>query len=112
MGFIDVDGRQVEVDEKGFLTDFGDWSEKVAETLAKDDGLELGRLQWEAIHFMRAFYSEYEVIPSRRHIVKAIESKLHRRASIRKTIDELFPGEGCKQACRLAGLPEYYCHSC
>jgi sulfur relay (sulfurtransferase) DsrC/TusE family protein len=30
----------------------------------------------------------------------------------KQTLREIFPMGGCKHACRLAGLPESYCHSC
>jgi tRNA 2-thiouridine synthesizing protein E len=112
MAHLDVGGRNIELNEKGYLVNFGDWSEKVAEALAKEEGISLEHCHWEAIRFMREFYSEYEVIPSPRNIIKAIGSKLTRGACTRKVVDELFPDGGCKQACRLAGLPQYYCHSC
>jgi tRNA 2-thiouridine synthesizing protein E len=46
-------------------------------------------------------------------VIKAVGEKLIQNARCtRKALEALFPQGGCKQACRIAGLPDYYCHSC
>ena len=112
MGYIHLGARNIELNKDGYLVKFDEWDEKVAEALAKEDGLALEHCHWEVIRFMREFYGEYEVNPSPRNVIKAIGNKLTRGRCTKKTLDEMFPNGGCKQACRLAGLPHYYCLSC
>ena len=112
MTHIDVGGRSIELSNKGFLVCVDEWSETVAETLAQEEGVALEDCHWQVIRFMREFYAEYEVNPSPRNIIKAIGNHLTTGKCTRKVFDELFPDGGCKQACRIAGLPNYYCHSC
>jgi tRNA 2-thiouridine synthesizing protein E len=50
---IEVEGKVLELDEDGFLQDWEQWDEKVAEALAKDerfgDPIELTDEHWEII---------------------------------------------------------------
>ena len=67
----------------------------------------------EKIGFLRDYYRKYETSPSPRVVVGGIGHKLTLNAPCtRKTLEALFPQGGCKQACRIAGLPDYYCHAC
>lgn len=113
MKTIQVDGKQIELNDEGYLANFDDWDEDVARILAQEDSLTLAHCHWEVIRFMRGFYAEYNVNPSPRIVIKTIGEKLiaEKKCSI-KVLDELFPHGGCKQVCRIAGLPHYYCHSC
>ena len=112
METISVDGRELEFNQFGFLVDFDDWDEEVAKSLAKIDNLELTKCHWVAINFMREFYSEFQVAPSKRNLIKAVGDQIDEQGCTRKKLERLFPLGGCKQACRFAGLPESYCRSC
>jgi len=109
---IQVGNKQIPVNHKGYLINFDDWSKDVSKAMAKNDHLELKECHWEAINFLREFYREYEVPPSPRTVIKAIGDKINSWGCTNKDFENAFPLGGCKQACRLAGLPSHYCHSC
>ena len=112
MQAIEIAGHSIVLNEKGYLRNFEDWSEDLARALAQEDNLELGECHWAAIHFMREYFSTYGVHPSPRTMIKEVGSKLSPYKCTRSTIEELFPKGGCKHACRLAGLPDHFCHGC
>ena len=109
---LQVGEKQVAVNHKGYLINFDAWNEDFAKTVAERDHLKLKKCHWEAINFLRNFYREYEVPPSPRIIIKAIGDKINSWGCTNKDLEKAFPLGGCKQACRLAGLPYHYCHVC
>lgn len=109
---IEVAGRQIQVNQDGYLINFEDWSEDVAMTMAEIDRLELTDCHWAAINFLRDYFNEYEVPPSPRVVIKQVGNKIDAWGCTNKTLEQAFPQGGCKHACRLAGLPSYYCHAC
>ena len=106
MATISVGGKDVEVDEEGYLVNLGDWNEEIAKTLSEQDGLELKESHWEVIHFLREYYDEYQIAPAVRVLTKAIGKKLGKEKGNSKYLYELFPYGPAKQACRFAGLPK------
>ena len=109
---IEVGGKQVAVNNKGYLINFDDWDEDFAKTVAELEHLDLTECHWEAFNFLRDFYREYEVAPHPRAVAKAIGEKIDSWGCTSKEFENAFPLGGCELACRLAGLPFYYCHSC
>lgn len=101
MPFIDVNGKKLEVNEEGFLSDPGQWNEQIGLRLAQmEEGLEiLTPDHWQVIHFIRNHYLENNMAPMVRSICKSTGFKL-------KYIYELFPSGPAKGACKLAGLPK------
>ena len=98
---------------KGFLNDFSSWSRDLAIAYAESENLELTECHWSVIEFLRDYYVAYEVNPSARIIKKNLSEKLNAAAPCtRHKLGTLFPNGGCKQACRIAGLPDYICQSC
>ncbi len=112
MQTLQVNGRYVELNDKGYLLHFEDWNKSVAEAMARTDELPLTHCHWIAIEFMRDFYRKYEVPPSARSLIKAVGEQISEHGCSKRTIDKIFPKGGCQHACRLAGLPDAYCHSC
>jgi tRNA 2-thiouridine synthesizing protein E len=106
MATIDVSGKQVEVDEEGYLVNLGEWNEDVAKVLSAQDNLDLTESHWEVIHFLREYYDEYQIAPAVRVLTKAIGKKLGKEKGNSKYLYELFPYGPAKQACRFAGLPK------
>ena len=111
-GVIEVGEREILVNKDGYLINFDDWDENVAKTMAEIDHLELTDCHWAAINFLREYFSEYEVPPSPRVVIKKVGDKINAWGCTNKTLEQAFPLGGCKHACRLAGLPSYYCHAC
>ena len=109
---LQAGNTQVAINAEGYLENFDDWNEDVAKTMSEIDHLELSDCHWEVINFMRKFYREFEVIPHPRTIIKAIGDKISSWGCTKKDFENAFPKGGCKQACRIAGLPLHYCHSC
>ena len=58
------------LDAEGYLTDPADWTEAVAEDLARREGILLGEEHWSAIRFMRAWLEERQVAPDVRHVIR------------------------------------------
>jgi dissimilatory sulfite reductase related protein len=103
---IEVNGKSVETDEEGYLTNLNDWDRDVAQVLAKQDDLTLTESHWEVIDFLREYYEEYQIAPAVRVLTKAIGKKLGADKGNSKYLYDLFPYGPAKQACRFAGLPK------
>jgi len=103
---IEVNGKTVDLDEEGYLTDLKDWNEDVAKVLASQDEIELTDSHWEVVKFLRDYYDEYQIAPAVRVLTKAIGKKLGKDKGNSKYLYELFPYGPAKQACRFAGLPK------
>ncbi len=98
-------GKQVELDEDGYLTNLDDWSEDVAKALADEDKLELTDAHWEVIHFLRDYYQQYQIAPMIKILVNEIKKKMGADTEESKYLYQLFPHGPAKQAFRYAGLP-------
>lgn len=106
MPTIEVNGKTIEVDEEGYLVNLSDWSEEVAEFLAKEEKVEMTPNHWEVVNFLREYYNEYQIAPAIRVLTKAIAKKLGPDKGNNKYLYELFPYGPAKQACKIAGLPK------
>ncbi len=106
MATIEVNGKQLEVDEEGYLADLNDWVPEVAEVMSKAEDAELTDAHWEVINFLREYYEEYQIAPAVRVLTKAIGKKLGKDKGNSKYLYELFPYGPGKQACKYAGLPK------
>ena len=63
MATLDIGGKQVELDDDGYLVDLEQWDKAVAEALSKEDDLELTEAHWEVINFLRDYYEKYQIAP-------------------------------------------------
>lgn len=114
MSAIPLAGHDIQLNRRGFLADFGTWNRDVARTLAAAEGLTLRDEHWILLDFLRDYYSRHGFAPSSRVILREIGEQLAwpGHPARRRDLEALFPDGGCKQACRLAGLPDYFCHAC
>ena len=53
---ININGKEVETTDTGFLVDIEDWSEDVARAMAQQDGLEMTDRHWDVINYLRDEY--------------------------------------------------------
>ncbi|HTT12391.1 MAG TPA: TusE/DsrC/DsvC family sulfur relay protein [Burkholderiaceae bacterium] len=106
MSTLDVNGKAIEVDEEGYLVNLGDWSEDVANFIAKQEGLDMSENHWEVVNFLRKYYEEYQIAPAVRVLTKAIGKTLGPDKGNSQYLYELFPYGPAKQACKIAGLPK------
>jgi tRNA 2-thiouridine synthesizing protein E len=94
-----IGGKEVLLDAEGFLVNPEDWTEKVAEELARAAGLpRLTEVQWQIVLFLRTFYLANGRAPLNRDIRRETGMNL-------LEVERLFPGGIRHGARRLAGLP-------
>ncbi|MCP5279889.1 MAG: TusE/DsrC/DsvC family sulfur relay protein [Thiobacillus sp.] len=106
MATVNIAGKDVDVDEEGYLTNLADWNRDVAEYLAKEEKVDMTDAHWEVIDFLREYYDEYQIAPAIRVLTKAIGKKLGPDKGNNKYLYELFPYGPAKQACKIGGLPK------
>ena len=103
---LEIDGKNYETDEEGYLANLNDWKPELAEAMAKADDADLGKYHWEVINFLREYYEEYQIAPAVRVLTKAIGKRLGKDKGNSKYLYQLFPYGPAKQACKYAGLPK------
>ncbi|MGA2989918.1 MAG: TusE/DsrC/DsvC family sulfur relay protein [Candidatus Korobacteraceae bacterium] len=100
MPIFEVNGRQYQVDEDGFLENPEIWSKDVALDFATSEGVaELTEAHWKVINMLRNHYLQFGIAPMIRKLCKETGFKLNE-------IYQLFPSGPAKGACKLAGLPK------
>jgi len=103
---VEFNGKQIEVDSEGYLKNRDDWSEALAEAIARLEGITLSDAHWEVVRFVRAFYLEYNTSPAIRMLVKAMGQKYGEEKGNSRYLFRLFPDGPAKQATKIAGLPK------
>ncbi len=101
---LEVNGKSIETDGNGNLTDPHSWNEDVARALAAEDSIELTQEHWDVINYLRTEYTENNEQPMERAINKGM-SKVWGRKVTSKDLYELFPLAPSKQGNKIAGLP-------
>ncbi len=105
ISLITVSGREISLDEEGFLFDPEQWDEEVAKFLAEQEGVELTDTHWNIIRFMRDFLDEHGVAADARFAIRHLAKlELCDKKTARKHLFELFPYGYVKQACKIAGM--------
>ncbi|HYG85545.1 MAG TPA: TusE/DsrC/DsvC family sulfur relay protein [Azospirillum sp.] len=102
----ELNGKTIDHDEEGYLTDLGLWSEDLANMIAEKEGVPMTPEHWEVVNFLREYYAEYQIAPAIRVLTKALTKKLGADKGSNKYLYELFPYGPAKQACKIAGLPK------
>jgi TusE/DsrC/DsvC family sulfur relay protein len=108
---ITVNGKIIELDEEGFLTNLEDWDEEVAAELATSEGIEMTTERSLLVHKARNHYLEKQNTPSTREIINMVaedmdQDPIEGRRSIDKHLYLLFPHGPDKQLAKIAGLPK------
>lgn len=102
---LTVGDQEITVDEQGFLSDPEDWNERVAEELARRQGIKLTDAHWGVLRFMREFLAEHGVAADARFVFRFLEAQGNAgSASGRERFFELFPYGYVGQACKIAGM--------
>jgi TusE/DsrC/DsvC family sulfur relay protein len=100
MSVTQLGGKNLEIDEDGFIQDPNAWDENVAADLAKTEGVEkLTDEHWKLVNYLRNYYLEFGIAPMIRKLCKETGFKLNK-------VYELFPSGPAKGACKVAGLPK------
>ena len=106
MASIEVNGKTIELDDNGNLTNPSDWDEDVARALAAADDTmsELTDEHFDVIKYLRSKYFDDNEQPMERVINKEM-GKIWGKKLSSKDLYRLFPGAPSKQGNRIAGLP-------
>ena len=101
---LEVNGKSIETDGNGNLTDPNAWDEDVAKALAAEDGIELTQEHFDVINYLRSEYLDNNEQPMERAINKGT-SKIWGKKVSSKDLYILFPLAPSKQGNKIAGLP-------
>jgi TusE/DsrC/DsvC family sulfur relay protein len=99
MPTIEIAGKQVNVNDEGFLTVYEEWNEEIAKVLAAQIEIELTPRHWEVIHFLREDYKKEGESSTSRHTQTAGGFPI-------KEQFVLFPKKPAKKMTYIAGLPK------
>lgn len=99
------DGREIAVDDKGYLVDQSRWDREVAEFMARRDGIELNADHFAVIGIFQDYHRRFEIEPPMRALVKLARERLGPDKGNSRYLYRLFPQGPTTQACRYAGLP-------
>ncbi len=100
MPMTTLGGKEIEIDEDGFIQDPEAWDENVAKDLAKTEEVEeMTEEHWKLVNYLRDYYMKFQIAPMIRKLCKETGLDL-------KKIYELFPSGPAKGACKVAGLPK------
>ncbi len=103
---LEVEGKTVETTDNGYLVNLEDWSEAVAEAIAKVEGIELTQQHWDIIHYLREeHFDNGGNEPNERTILKDMGKKWGSKPTS-KDMYTLFPAMPSKQGRMIAGLPQ------
>ncbi|HJN25910.1 MAG TPA: TusE/DsrC/DsvC family sulfur relay protein [Rhodospirillales bacterium] len=102
----ELNGKNFDADEEGYLIDIASWNEELAGLIAVDEEIDMTDEHWEVVNFLREYYNEYQIAPAVRVLVKAVKKRLGAEKGSNKYLYELFPYGPAKQACKIAGLPK------
>ena len=94
-----IAGRDIHVDDDGFLTAYDEWDPELAGQLAAQIGIDLADTHWKAIAFLREDYA-----------AQGETATLRRVATLggipTKELFALFPKKPAKKMAYIAGLPK------
>ena len=101
-----VEGREISLDQDACLCNLADWSAQVAQALAARESIELTDAHWELLYLLQQFYSQFQLSPANRALVKYVALNLGKDKGNSLYLNGLFNGMPAKLAARLAGLPK------
>jgi dissimilatory sulfite reductase related protein len=93
-----IAGKNISVNEEGYMTDFKQWSKEVGEELAREANVSLSPRHWDVIGYIQDEFKK-EVPLSIRKIGKSGVVDI-------KEFYALFPTAPLKTATKIAGVPK------
>ncbi len=98
--------KEIATDKQGYLINFKDWHNDLAQLIADKDELVLTEQHWEVIRFVREFYLTYNTSPAIRALTKAMKAQFGEEKANSRYLYRLFKEGPAKQATKYAGLPK------
>jgi TusE/DsrC/DsvC family sulfur relay protein len=94
-----INGREIHVDDEGFLTEYDEWDEDLAKVLASNIDIDLTDDHWKVIKFVREDYKAQGETPTIRRVSTAggVDTK---------QLFTLFPTKPAKKMSYIAGVPK------
>jgi tRNA 2-thiouridine synthesizing protein E len=93
-------GREIQIDDEGFMTDPSEWTEELGEVLAKQIGIDtLTDEHWKVLRFLREDLEAQGETPGMRRITSEIGVPT-------KELFQLFPKKPGKKMAYVAGVPK------
>ena len=89
-------GREVSLNQEGYLEDPKQWTREIAQVLAEREGIELTERHWEVIRYIRSELEAGNAAPNVRRLAK-------KGGFPTKEMYALFPGGPAKKASKIAG---------
>ncbi|MEZ6106888.1 MAG: TusE/DsrC/DsvC family sulfur relay protein [Pirellulaceae bacterium] len=60
-----IAGREIDLNEEGYLTDFSQWTEEVGQAIAEEEGIALTDRHWEVIRYLQEAHQKQEALSIR-----------------------------------------------
>ena len=94
-----INGKEVVVDDEGFMTQYDQWDEDIAAALAAAIDVDLTDEHWKVNNFLREDFKEKGETPTIRRVSTAggVDTK---------RLFQLFPKKPAKKMSYIAGLPK------
>jgi len=94
-----INGKELAVDDEGFMTEYDQWDESIGQELATVIGVDMTDDHWKVIRFLRDDFQAKGETPTIRRVSTAggVDTK---------TLFRLFPKKPAKKMSYIAGLPK------
>ncbi len=99
MATATIAGREVQVNEEGFLTEYDEWNEEIGAELATNIDVEMSDEHWALIRWLREDYKEKGETATTRRVQNAGGVPTKRQF-------QLFPKKPAKKMAYIAGVPK------
>jgi len=100
MTITTIAGKDVHVNDEGFMTEYDEWTEDLGRELAANIGIaEMTDDHWAAIRFLRSDFAEQQETATLRRVTKV-------GGIPTKQLFTLFPKKPAKKMAYIAGLPK------
>lgn len=93
-----INGKQINRNEEGYLTDFSQWDESVAEAIAQEEGIEMTEEHWDVIKYLQDQHNKNIELTIRKIGKSGVVTI--------KELYALFPGGPLKKSTKIAGVPK------
>lgn len=93
-----IAGRNIEVNEEGYLKNFSQWNEEVGKELATENNIALSPRHWDVINYLQKEFQDGNALTIR---------KVGNTGPVGiKEFYELFPNGPLKTSTKIAGIPK------
>jgi TusE/DsrC/DsvC family sulfur relay protein len=99
MPTANIAGREVHLNDEGFMTEPNEWTEEIAAFLASQIGLDLTEDHWKVIRFLRSDFAEQGETATLRRVTTLAGVST-------KDLYGLFPSKPARKMAYVSGLPK------